>query len=110
MKKKLTVAQMEAKEAGELRSEVERLRVKCERERKASAAKDETIQRLEKEIVELKRNQANAAAALRTQRPPQAPAPPPPSSTRSRTGSQSSKGSRSSTMKKDKSKKWWEKI
>mmetsp|Transcript_26061 Transcript_26061/g.56223 ORF Transcript_26061/g.56223 Transcript_26061/m.56223 type:complete len:405 (+) Transcript_26061:142-1356(+) len=110
MKKKLTVAQMEAKEASELRSEVERLRVKCETERKASAAKDETIQRLEKEIVELKRNQANAAAALRTQRPPQAPAPPPPTSTRSRNGSQSSKGSRSVTVKKDKSKKWWEKI
>jgi len=64
MKKKLTVAQMEAKETGTLRSEVERLRVQCETEKKASLAKDETIKRLENEIEELKRNQANAAAAL----------------------------------------------
>ena len=64
MKKKLTVAQMEAKETGTLRSEVERLRVQCETEKKASQAKDETIKRLENEIEELKRNQANAAAAL----------------------------------------------
>jgi len=64
MKKKLTVAQLEAKETGTLRSEVERLRVQCETEKKASLAKDETIKRLENEIEELKRNQANAAAAL----------------------------------------------
>mmetsp|Transcript_725 Transcript_725/g.1201 ORF Transcript_725/g.1201 Transcript_725/m.1201 type:complete len:421 (-) Transcript_725:275-1537(-) len=66
MKKKLTVAQMEAKEAGELRSEVERLRVQCETEKKAGSAKDGTIRRLEGEIEGLKRIQANAAAALRT--------------------------------------------
>ena len=64
MKKKLTVAQMEAKETSTLRSEVERLRVQCETEKKGSLAKDETIKRLEQEVKELKRNQANAAAAL----------------------------------------------
>lgn len=64
MKKKLTVAQMEAKETGVLRTEVERLRVQLQTEKKGSQAKDEAIKRLKNEIAELKRNQANAAAAL----------------------------------------------
>ena len=63
MKKKLTISQQEAKETGSLRTEVERLRVQCETEKKASAAKDETIKRLQNEIQELKRNQANASSA-----------------------------------------------
>lgn len=63
MKKKLTISQQEAKEAGSLRTEVERLRVQCETEKKASAAKDETIKRLQNEIQELMRNQANASSA-----------------------------------------------
>ena len=58
MKKKLAVAQNEAKDAANLRSEVEKMRVKYETEKKASAAKDERIKRLETEIEELKRNQA----------------------------------------------------
>merc|ERR1719333_55722 len=61
MKKKLTIAQMEAKETGELRSEVERLRIECETQKKASAAKDETIKRLEKEIEVLKRAKGGSA-------------------------------------------------
>ncbi|KAL7546020.1 hypothetical protein ACHAWF_009368 [Thalassiosira exigua] len=64
MKKKLTVAQMEAKEAGELREEVERLRVELEREKKASNDKDERIKRMETEIELLKRVKANAAPAV----------------------------------------------
>jgi hypothetical protein len=55
MKKKLSVAQLEAKETGGLRVEVERLRVTCENEKMASQSKDETIQRLEDQIQELLR-------------------------------------------------------
>ena len=50
MKKKLTVAQLDAKETEELRGEVERLRVQSETEKKASQAKDEIIKRLEDQI------------------------------------------------------------
>ena len=53
MKKKLTVAQLEAKETGELRGEVERLRVQSETEKKASQSKDDTIKRLEEQIKDL---------------------------------------------------------
>ncbi|KAL7493190.1 hypothetical protein ACHAWT_005306 [Skeletonema menzelii] len=62
MKKKLAVAQQEAKEAADLRAEVERLRIACETEKKASLNKDETINRLKKEIEDLKRSQVGAAA------------------------------------------------
>jgi hypothetical protein len=55
MKKKLSVAQLEAKETGGLRVEVERLRVTCENEKMAAQTKDETIQRLEVQIQELRR-------------------------------------------------------
>jgi hypothetical protein len=55
MKKKLSVAQLEAKETGGLRVEVERLRVTCETEKMASQSKDETIHRLEVQIQELLR-------------------------------------------------------
>ena len=63
MKKKLAVAQNEAKDAANLRSEVERMRVKYETEKKASAAKDDRIKRLETEIEEMKRNQAGMLSA-----------------------------------------------
>mmetsp|Transcript_36950 Transcript_36950/g.83194 ORF Transcript_36950/g.83194 Transcript_36950/m.83194 type:complete len:394 (-) Transcript_36950:1872-3053(-) len=63
MKKKLAVAQNEAKDAANLRSEIEKMRVKYETERKASAAKDERIKRLETDIEELKRNQAGMLSA-----------------------------------------------
>ena len=63
MKKKLVVAQQEAKETAGLRAEVERLRIACETEKKASLDKDETINRLKKEIEDLKRSQVGAAAA-----------------------------------------------
>lgn len=62
MKKKLTVAQLEAKETDALRAEVERLRVQCDTERKGSQAKEETIRRLEREIELLKRSKADAVA------------------------------------------------
>jgi len=63
MKKKLAVAQNEAKDAANLRSEIEKMRVKYETEKKASAAKDERIKRLETDIEELKRNQAGMLSA-----------------------------------------------
>ena len=63
MKKKLTVAQQEAKETDNLRAEVERLRIECETEKKASLTKDETIKRLKKEVEDLRRSQASAEAA-----------------------------------------------
>ncbi|KAL3807963.1 hypothetical protein ACHAXA_010765 [Cyclostephanos tholiformis] len=50
MKKKLTAAQLEAKETEELREEVERLRVQAETEKKASLAKDEIIKSLEDQM------------------------------------------------------------
>lgn len=53
MKKKLSVAQLEAKETGGLRVEVERLRVTCETEKMAAQSKDEIIQRLEVQIQDL---------------------------------------------------------
>ena len=45
---------MEAKEAADLRAEVERLRVQYETEKKESHSKDKTINRLESEIQVLK--------------------------------------------------------
>ncbi|KAL9182439.1 hypothetical protein ACHAXT_013091 [Thalassiosira profunda] len=63
MKKKLTVAQANAKEADDLRGTVENLRIELEMEKKVSKAKDDTIKRLEKEVEELKRAQAGAAKA-----------------------------------------------
>ncbi len=62
MKKKLAVAQQEAKETADLRAEVERLRIACETENKASLNKDETINRLMKEIENLRRRQGGAKA------------------------------------------------
>jgi hypothetical protein len=53
MKKKLAVAQLEAKETGELRVEVEKLRVQSETEKKASQAKDNRIKLLEDQIKDL---------------------------------------------------------
>eukprot|EP00577_Skeletonema_sp_RCC1716_P021615 CAMPEP_0113435318 /NCGR_PEP_ID=MMETSP0013_2-20120614/36210_1 /TAXON_ID=2843 ORGANISM="Skeletonema costatum, Strain 1716" /NCGR_SAMPLE_ID=MMETSP0013_2 /ASSEMBLY_ACC=CAM_ASM_000158 /LENGTH=360 /DNA_ID=CAMNT_0000325681 /DNA_START=65 /DNA_END=1144 /DNA_ORIENTATION=+ /assembly_acc=CAM_ASM_000158 len=61
MKKKLAVAQQEAKETADLRAEVEKLRIACETEKKSSLNKDETINRLKKEIEDLKRGQVGAA-------------------------------------------------
>jgi ABC-type phosphate transport system auxiliary subunit len=70
MKKKLSVAQLEAKETGGLRVEVERLRVNCETEKMAAQSKDETIQRLEVQIQELLRLSAAAESASSTTSPP----------------------------------------
>lgn len=112
MKKKLTVAQMEAKEAGELRSEVERLRVQCETEKKARLAKDGTIRRLEGEIEDLKRIQANAAAALRTAAGGGAGTPPMPISHTASYHPQPLNTGRSKTVVTHSSKKskWWQNI
>ena len=54
MKKKLAVAQMEAEESEKLRSEVEKLRVQCDAEKKSSMAKDEKIKSLENQVQALK--------------------------------------------------------
>ena len=70
MKKKLSVAQLEAKGTGVLRVEVERLRVNCETEKMAAQSKDETIQRLEVQIQELLRLSAAAESASSTTSPP----------------------------------------
>eukprot|EP00571_Detonula_confervacea_P016946 CAMPEP_0172303918 /NCGR_PEP_ID=MMETSP1058-20130122/5413_1 /TAXON_ID=83371 /ORGANISM="Detonula confervacea, Strain CCMP 353" /LENGTH=406 /DNA_ID=CAMNT_0013014955 /DNA_START=85 /DNA_END=1302 /DNA_ORIENTATION=- len=110
MKKKLTVAQMEAKESGELRAEVERLRVRCETEKKASQAKDATIKHLENDITELKRNQANAAAALAAVSMPRtAVAMPGPPATSARSPPQATKSTRTSSktvVSHSKKQKW----
>ncbi len=63
MKKKLAEVQLEARETGELRAEVERLRVQCETEKKAAQVKDEKISALEHKLVELKRNPTKAASS-----------------------------------------------
>ena len=62
MKKKLTVAQQEVKETVDLRAEVERLRIAFETEKKASLNKDETINRLKKEVDDMRRSKADVAA------------------------------------------------
>ncbi len=71
MKKKLAVAQMEAKESGDLRAEVESLRVKCDSERKNSAAKDQKIKQLESQLQALRNqkgtNPSNLTAAQQSQ-------------------------------------------
>mmetsp|Transcript_15529 Transcript_15529/g.31494 ORF Transcript_15529/g.31494 Transcript_15529/m.31494 type:complete len:366 (+) Transcript_15529:175-1272(+) len=71
MKKKLAVAQMEAKEAGDLRAEVEALRVKCETERKNSVAKDQKIKQLETQLQALRiqkgANPSNVTASQQSQ-------------------------------------------
>lgn len=54
MKKKLQVAQLEAKEAGTLRSELEGMRLKMEGLRRECAEKDGLIQRLREDIDALK--------------------------------------------------------
>jgi hypothetical protein len=63
MKKKLAAVQLEARETGELRAEVERLRVQCETEKKAAHIKNEKISTLEHELAELKRNPPKAASS-----------------------------------------------
>jgi hypothetical protein len=55
MKKKLQVAQLEAKEADSLRSELESMRLKMEGMRKEGLEKDKIIQRLKEDIDGLKR-------------------------------------------------------
>jgi len=62
MKKKLAAVQLEARETGKLRAEVERLRVQCETEKKASQAKEQKISSLEHEPLQLKRNPTIAAS------------------------------------------------
>jgi hypothetical protein len=75
MKKKLTVAQLEAQETGKLRLEVEKLRVQCETEKKASQVKDDTIKRLENQVKELICN-PNFAPLESTTAPGTSPPPP----------------------------------
>lgn len=62
MKKKLAAVQLEARETGKLRAEVERLRVQCETEKKASQVKEQKISSLEHELLQLKRNPTMAAS------------------------------------------------
>ena len=62
MKKKLAAVQLEARETGKLRAEVERLRVQCETENKASQVKEQKISSLEHELLQLKRNPTIAAS------------------------------------------------
>ncbi|KAL3791328.1 hypothetical protein HJC23_006057 [Cyclotella cryptica] len=66
MKKKLQVAQLEAKEAGQLRSELESMRLKMEGMRKENDEKDRTIQRLKDEIARLKEGGGTASMAPST--------------------------------------------
>jgi predicted RNase H-like nuclease (RuvC/YqgF family) len=100
MKKKLTVAQQEAKETADLRSEVERLRIECETEKKASLAKDETINRLKKEIDVLRRNQAGVATVSSS--PAVSPTHSPPS--------QNQVAATSVTVTTTTKKKWWQNL
>jgi predicted RNase H-like nuclease (RuvC/YqgF family) len=71
MKKKLQVAQLEAKEADNLRSELESMRLKMEGMRKEGMEKDKIIQRLKEDIDGLKRGYScggvgNVAASAAT--------------------------------------------
>ncbi|KAL7519632.1 hypothetical protein ACHAWX_004392 [Stephanocyclus meneghinianus] len=63
MKKKLQVAQLEAKEAGQLRSELESMRLQMERMKKESAEKDRTIQKLREDIALLRGGETAASGA-----------------------------------------------
>ena len=101
MKKKLSVAQMEAKEVGDLRAEVERLRVQHETEKRSSKEKDETIQRLKDEILELRRSQANAAPR------PQPVTPPATSQVKTSPGNTHQTKTVTAATKKN---KWWQNL
>ncbi|KAL7534302.1 hypothetical protein ACHAXR_005777 [Thalassiosira sp. AJA248-18] len=105
MKKKLTVAQMEAKETEELRAEVEKLRVQCEAEKRASKAKDETITRLTKEIETLKRTKADAVAKTTTTAPS-----PSPRNTYTPTSHTRIGGSKPVITSKKNKNKWWQQL
>lgn len=63
MKKKLATVQLEARETGELRAEVEKLRVQCESEKRVAQVKDEKISKLEYELAELKRIPTKATSS-----------------------------------------------
>ena len=63
MKKKLQVAQLEAKEAAGLRSEVESMRLKMEGMKKEGLEKDRIIERLREDIANLRRGSVGAANA-----------------------------------------------
>ena len=104
MKKKLAVAQQEAKETADLRAEVERLRIACETEKKASLNKDETINRLMKEIEVLRRKQGGAkltasatVAAASSPTAPRRKSPP----------AQYQTSAKSVTVTTQSKKKWW---
>lgn len=115
MKKKLTVAQLEVKETETLRAGVEKLRVQCELEKKASIAKDETIKRLEGEIEILKRTKADAVVKARpspVETSPQATNSPPPKPSHSgiSTPSYGSSSGKASHIIKSKKSKWWQQL
>ncbi|KAK1745832.1 hypothetical protein QTG54_003756 [Skeletonema marinoi] len=112
MKKKLAVAQQEVKETADLRAEVEKLRIACETEKKASLNKDETINRLKKEIEDLRRGQVGAVATAtvssspavpRTQTHAQVPR-------RKSPPAQYQTSAQSVTVTSQSKKKWWQNI
>lgn len=92
MKKKLTVAQLEAKETGKLRLELEKLRVDRDTEKKSSLTKDETIKRLEVQIQDLRCSTARPSTSS-------------PKSTTARTPPQSTEIPSATQGKKA---KWWD--
>ena len=112
MKKKLTVAQLEAKETDALRAEVERLRVQCDTERKGSQAKEETIRRLEREIELLKRSKADAVAkSSQSGKVYSGSSSRSSSSSQGRTSGSSKTVVNSPSLKKSKDKsKWWQNL
>ena len=108
MKKKLTVAQQEAKETADFRAEVERLRIAYETEKKASLNKDEIINRLKKEIENLKRNRVDemATATVRS-RPAVSPTEIHTQPRRKSPPAQNQTSAESVTVTSEAKKKWW---
>jgi len=108
MKKKLTVAQQEAKETADLRAEVERLRIAYETEKKASLNKDEIINRLKREIENLKRNRVDemATATVRS-RPDVSPTEIHTQPRRKSPPAQNQTSAESVTVTSETKKKWW---
>ena len=92
MKKKLAVAQQEAKEATDLRAEVERLRVSLEIEKRSSVNKDDIINRLREEIEIVKRGKVGAKSVRR----------------KSQSGQDQTISARSVTVTTESKKKWWQ--
>lgn len=104
MKKKLAVAQQEAKETADLRAEVERLRIECETEKKASLNKDETINRLMEEIESLRRKKGGAKATATLSSSLTSPSTSP---RRKSPPAQHQTSAKSVTVTTQSKKKWW---